>query len=225
MLHKYKRRNKTMKNSYPFELLPLPYPTDSLEPSIDKQTMEIHHGKHVQTYVDNLNKALEPHTQYHSWSLERLLLNLDTLPQELQAPVRNNGGGVFNHNLYFSILTKGGKALSDSPLKKAIDRDCGGLEKLKEALKQAGLTQFGSGWAWLLADKEGKLSVAKTPNQDTKIDATNLTPIINIDVWEHAYYLLRQNRRPEYIDNLFNVVNWEAAEQNYAKHNETDYSK
>ena len=213
-----------MKNSYPFELLALPYPTDSLEPYIDKQTMEIHHGKHVQTYVDNLNKALEKHTNYHNWSLEKLLYNLNSLPEELQAPVRNNGGGVFNHNLYFSILTKGGKPLGDGSLKKAIERDCTNLDNLKEALKQAGLTQFGSGWAWLLADKNGKLTVAKTPNQDTKID-TNLTPILNIDVWEHAYYLLRQNRRPEYIDNFFNVVNWEAVEANYAKHKDTDYSK
>ncbi|MCL1996323.1 MAG: superoxide dismutase [Defluviitaleaceae bacterium] len=212
-----------MKNSYPFELLPLPYPSDSLEPQIDKQTMEIHHGKHVQTYVDNLNKALENHPNYHSWSLEKLLYNLKSLPEELQAPVRNNGGGVFNHNLYFSILTKGGKPLGDGPLKKAIEKDYS-MDELKAALKQAGLTQFGSGWAWLLADKDGKLTVAKTPNQDTKIEE-NLTPVLNIDVWEHAYYLLRQNRRPEYIDNFFNVVNWEAAEANYAKHKETDYSK
>ena len=213
-----------MKNSYPFELLPLPYPYNALEPSIDTQTMEIHHNKHVKTYVDNLNKALENQPDYQSWSLEKLLYNLNSLPEALQTPVRNNGGGVFNHNLYFSIMAKGGKELNDGPLKEAVERDFGSVDKLKEELKQAGLTQFGSGWAWLMADKDGKLSIAKTPNQDTKIE-TNLTPVINMDVWEHAYYLARQNRRPEYIDNFFNVLNWEAAEENYAKHKETDYSK
>ncbi|MCL1934777.1 MAG: superoxide dismutase [Defluviitaleaceae bacterium] len=213
-----------MKNHYPFELLPLPYATDSLEPYIDKVTMEIHHGKHVQTYVDNLNNALKDHKEYHDWSLEKLLYNLDKLPASLQAPVRNNGGGVFNHNLYFKIMTKDGKSLSDGPLKKAIERDFGSLDNLKTELKNGGLTQFGSGWSWLVSDKDGKLSVRKTPNQDTLI-AENLTPVLNLDVWEHAYYLLRQNRRPEYIDNWFNVVNWEEAEKNYSKHKETDYSK
>ena len=213
-----------MKNSYPFELLALPYAHDYLEPYIDKQTMEIHHGKHVQAYVDNLNNALKDHIGYHSWSLEKLLFNLSSLPQALQGPVRNNGGGVFNHNFFFAIMTKDGSPLKDGPLKQAIDRDFSSIENLQSELKQAGLTQFGSGWAWLLSDKEGNLSVAKTPNQDTKID-TNLTPILNLDVWEHAYYLLRQNRRPEYIDNWFKVINWQVAEENYAKRNETDYSK
>ena len=213
-----------MSNTYPFSLLPLPYAHDALEPSIDKATMEIHHGKHVQTYVDNLNNVLKDHTDYHGWSLEKLLFNLSSLPAALQAPVRNNGGGVFNHNFFFSIMSAGGKALADGELKTAIERDFGSLDALQAELKQAGLTQFGSGWAWLLSDKAGKLTVAKTPNQDTKIE-DNLTPIIAIDIWEHAYYLARQNRRPEYIDNFFNVVDWSAAEANYAKRGETDYSK
>ena len=206
-----------MKNSYPFELKPLPYPTDALEPHIDTKTMEIHHGKHVQTYVDNLNKALEKHPTYHNWPLEKLLTNLADLPQEIQTAVRNNGGGVYNHNIYFDIMVKDGKPLSDGPLLAAINRDCGGLDSLKTSLKDAGLTQFGSGWAWLLADKDGKLSILKTPNQDTQIP-TGLTAVINLDVWEHAYYLLRQNRRAEYIDNWFNVVDWSKAEANYANH-------
>ncbi|MCL1925428.1 MAG: superoxide dismutase [Defluviitaleaceae bacterium] len=211
--------------NYPFSLTPLPYAPESLEPSIDKETMNIHHGKHVQTYVDNLNNALKDHADYHSWSLEKLLYNLKSLPEAIQPAIRNNGGGVFNHDLFFSILTKGGSALkAGSPLSAAIEKKFGSLENLQAELKQAGLTQFGSGWAWLVSDKDGNLSVAKTPNQDTLIEQ-NLTPIINLDVWEHAYYLLRQNRRPEYIDNFFNVVNWEAAEANYAKHKETDYSK
>ena len=208
-----------------FSLKPLPYPAADLEPHIDAQTMEIHHGKHVQTYVDNLNKALEGKSEYEGWSLEKLLFNLDKLPQELQGPVRNNGGGVFNHDLFFSIMISGGKPLADDgPLKKAIGEAFGSIDEMKAQLKQAGLTQFGSGWAWLVADGDGKLSIQKTPNQDTLV-AKNLTPVINLDVWEHAYYLKCQNRRAEYIDNWFNVVNWEAAEQNYANHKSTDYSK
>ena len=213
-----------MNNSYPFQLVPLPYPADVLEPYIDTKTMEIHHGKHVQTYVDNLNKALENHPEYQSWSLEKLLYNLKSLPESIQTAVRNNGGGVFNHNLYFSIMAKDGKPPKDGSLLNAINRDFGSIDNLKTELKNGGLTQFGSGWSWLVADKDGKLSVVKTPNQDTKIEE-NLTPVINLDVWEHAYYLLRQNRRPEYIDNWFNVVNWEQAEANYSKFKETDYSK
>jgi len=207
-----------------FTLKPLPYPTDSLEPHIDAKTMEIHHGKHVQTYVDNLNKALEGKDEYKGWSLEKLLFNLDTLPQELQAPVRNNGGGIFNHDLFFSMMTNSGKPLGEGSLKEAIVAAFGSMDELKAQLKQAGLTQFGSGWAWLVSDKSGKLSILKTPNQDTQIPQ-NLTAVVNLDVWEHAYYLKCQNRRAEYIDNWFNVVDWAAAEQNYAKHKETDYSK
>ena len=211
--------------TYPFSLTPLPYAADSLEPYIDTETMNIHHGKHVQTYVDNLNNALKDHPDYHGYSLEKLLYNLNSLPDAIKPAVRNNGGGVFNHDLFFSILTKEGKPLSSgSPLSTAIEKKFGSLDSLKAELKQAGLTQFGSGWAWLVSDKEGNLSVEKTPNQDTLIEK-NLTPVINLDVWEHAYYLLRQNRRPEYIDNFFNVINWEAAEANYAKHTQTDYSK
>ena len=211
--------------TYPFSLTPLPYEPGSLEPSIDTETMNIHHGKHVQTYVDNLNNALKDYPDYHGYSLEKLLYNLGSLPDAIKPAVRNNGGGVFNHDLFFSVLTKGGKALSSgSPLSAAIEKKFGSLDNLKAELKTAGLTQFGSGWAWLVSDSSGALSVEKTPNQDTLIEK-NLTPVLNLDVWEHAYYLLRQNRRPEYIDNFFDVVNWEAAEANYAKHKDTDYSK
>ena len=213
-----------MNNTYPFALVPLPYAYDALEPSIDEATMEIHHNKHVQTYVDNLNSALRDHPEYQSWPLEKLLYNLSSLPPTLQTAVRNNGGGVFNHNLYFSIMSPGGTPLASGELADAINRDFGSLDNLKGQLKQAGLGQFGSGWAWLLSDKDGKLSIAQTANQDTKIES-NLTPVINLDVWEHAYYLLRQNRRPEYVDNWFNVVDWAAAEKNYAKRSVTDYSK
>ncbi|MCL2610064.1 MAG: superoxide dismutase [Defluviitaleaceae bacterium] len=212
-------------NHYPFQLLPLPYPANSLEPYIDTRTMKIHHDKHVQAYVDNLNAALKDYPELHNWSLERLLFNLSRLPRKIQTAVRNNGGGVFNHNLFFSILTKDGKPLeTDSPLSMAIEKTFGSLENLEAELKAAGLAQFGSGWSWLVSDNKGVLSVARTANQDTLIEQ-NLTPIINLDVWEHAYYLLYQNRRPEYIDNLFKVINWEMAEANYAKYSQTDYSK
>ncbi|MCL2610808.1 MAG: superoxide dismutase [Defluviitaleaceae bacterium] len=211
--------------NYPFSLTPLPYKADSLEPYIDTETMNIHHGKHVQAYVDNLNSAIKDYSDYHSWSLEKLLYNLDNLPEAIRAAVRNNGGGVFNHDLFFSIMVKEGKGLqTGSSLSIAIEKKFGSLENLQAELKQAGLTQFGSGWAWLVSDREGNLQVLKTPNQDALI-GQNLIPIINLDVWEHAYYLLRQNRRPEYIDNFFKVVNWEAAEANYAKHTGLDYSK
>lgn len=208
---------------YPFNLKPLPYASDSLEPVIDKETMEIHHGKHLQAYVDNLNAALKDHSDYHSWSIEKLLFNLDSLPAAIQPAVRNNGGGVYNHDFFFGILAKG-KSLKDGALKSAIERDFGSLDELKAQLKQAGLTQFGSGWAWLVSCSKGNLSVAKTPNQDTLV-AENKKPVLAIDVWEHAYYLLRQNRRPEYLDNIWDAVNWDAVEAAYASAQTTDYSK
>ena len=210
--------------NYPFTLQPLPYAHDALEPFIDAKTMEIHHSKHVQTYVDNLNKALESHPDYQTWPLERLLYNLEQLPQEIQAPVRNNGGGVYNHNLYFSIIVPGGRVLPEGTLKTAVERDFGSLDALLAQLKAAGLSVFGSGWAWLVSDNTGRLSIYKSPNQDTQIPA-NLTPVINLDVWEHAYYLKVQNRRAEYIDNWFNVIDWDAARKNYDKFSETDFSK
>ena len=210
--------------NYPFTLQPLPYAYDALEPFIDAKTMEIHHSKHVQTYVDNLNKALENQPDYQTWPLERLLYNLDKLPQEIQAPVRNNGGGVYNHNLYFNIMAPGGRPLAEGTLKAAIDRDFGSLDALLAQLKAAGLSVFGSGWAWLVADNSGRLSIYRSPNQDTQIPA-NLTPVINLDVWEHAYYLKVQNRRAEYIDNWFNVIDWDAAQRNYDKFSETDFSR
>ena len=209
---------------YPFQLLPLPYAYDALEPFIDAKTMEIHHDKHVQAYVDNLNKALENQPDYQNWPLERLLYNLEKLPQAMQAPVRNNGGGVYNHNLYFAIMAPGGKSLGEGTLKAAIMRDFGSLEALLAQMKAGGLSVFGSGWAWLVSDNTGRLSIFKTPNQDTQIPA-NLTPVINLDVWEHAYYLKVQNRRAEYIDNFFNVVDWDAAQRNYDKFGEADFSK
>jgi Fe-Mn family superoxide dismutase len=207
-----------------FTLKPLPYAYDALEPYIDTKTMEIHHGKHVQAYVDNLNKALEAYPDYQDWSLEKLLFNLEKLPETLQTPVRNQGGGVYNHDFFFEIMCQNPKPLADGSLKTAIEKAFGSIDEFLAQFKQAGLTVFGSGWAWLVSDNKGELSIIKTPNQDTQIPA-NLAPVLNLDVWEHAYYLLRQNRRPEYIDNFFNVICWSKAEENYAKHTTTDFSK
>ena len=202
-----------MKNTYPFELLPLPYAHDALEPFIDKSTMEIHHGKHLQAYVDNLNNALKDHSDLHSYTLEKLLTSLDTLPAGIQAAVRNNGGGVFNHQLYFSTMKK--DTTLSGELLAAIEKSFGSVDEFKAQFKAAGLTQFGSGWAWLLADKAGNLTIEKTANQDTLL-ASGKTAIIAVDVWEHAYYLIRQNRRAEYLDNFFSVINWDAASSNFA---------
>lgn len=213
-----------MKNNYAFELTPLPYEYGQLEPYIDTKTMEIHHGRHVQTYVDNLNKALENFPDYHGWSLEKLLYNLDNLPKEIQAPIRNSGGGVYNHNLFFSIMGPNQDTLKEGDLLNAINKSFGSLESFKADLKALALSVFGSGWAWLVADKQGNLSLMKTPNQDTQIP-NNLCPVLNLDVWEHSYYLKYQNKRADYIDNWFNVVNWKKAEENYSKYSTTDFSK
>ena len=198
--------------AYPFKLQPLAYAHDALEPHIDATTMQIHHGKHVQAYTDNLNKALETHATLHGLSVEQLLLDLDKLPADIQTAVRNNAGGVFNHNLFFSVLRKG-TVLKDGALKKALEQKWGSVDKFKEEFKQAGITQFGSGWASLVKKANGDLDIVKTANQDTAL--TNGKVILNLDVWEHSYYLKYQNRRAEYIDNFFEVVNWDAVEALY----------
>lgn len=202
--------------SYPFQLKPLLYEHDVLEPFIDAETMYLHHDKHLRTYVDNLNKALELHPEFHSWTLEQLLMNLKLLPNDIRTMVQNNGGGVYNHNLFFELLKRDTKPSQTEPLFKAIIDVFGGIMQMEVALKKAALSVFGSGWAWLVADADGRLSILTTANQDI-IDLYNFIPIINLDVWEHAYYLKNQNRRAEYIDKFFKVINWEEAERNYAK--------
>jgi Fe-Mn family superoxide dismutase len=197
--------------AYPYQLQPLAYAYDALEPHIDTATMQIHHGKHLQAYVDNLNKVLEPHTQLHKLSIQELLQDLGKLPQDIQAAVRNNGGGVFNHNLYFGILAKG-KILQDGSLKAAIEAKWGTVDKFKQEFKQAGLTQFGSGWASLVKNAQGELEIVKTPNQDVP---TGGQVLLNVDVWEHAYYLNYQNKRADYLDNFWHVVNWDAVQALY----------
>ena len=194
-----------------FTLPVLPYATDALEPHIDKQTMEIHHGKHHQAYVDNLNKAIAG-TDAENLSLEELMANISKDP----AAVRNNGGGHYNHSLFWEVLgANGGEPTGE--LADAINAAFGGLDGLKEKMAAAGTTRFGSGWAWLIV-KDGKLEVSSTPNQDNPLmDVAEVkgTPVLGIDVWEHAYYLKYQNKRPDYLKAIWSVINWKKAGEHY----------
>jgi Fe-Mn family superoxide dismutase len=201
-----------MQMRYPFKTVPLPYSYDALEPYIDTQTMQIHHDKHYQTYVDNLNKALINYPEYHKMTLVSLLGNLSNLPYDIRTQVRNNGGGTFNHLLYFNLLKKDTKPIGK--LSEQIIRQYGTFDNFRNEFKKAGLERFGSGWVWLANDDDGKLFIISTPNQDTVIQMS-LNPILAMDVWEHAYYLKHQNRRTDYIDNWFKVINWNEAENNY----------
>ena len=203
-----------------FSLPDLPYPADNLAPIIDARTMEIHHGKHHNAYVTNLNKAVAS-TDVESRSIEEIISNLSAVPENIRGAVRNNGGGHFNHSLFWPCMTspsKGGSPNSD--LATAINSDLGGLEKLKETFSAAGATRFGSGWAWLGVNAGGKLCVCSTPNQDNPLMKDQVdcpcTPILGLDVWEHAYYLNYQNRRPDYIKAWWDVVNWDQVGRNYA---------
>ena len=200
--------------NYPFELQPLTYDYAALEPHFDTATMELHHSKHLQTYVTNLNNALKNHPELHQWPLEKLIGNLSELPEEIRQVVRNNAGGIYNHNLFFNILKSEVAEPTSGALYDAIIAGFESINVLKFELKNAALSVFGSGWAWLVADNNGKLSIVKTPNQDVP-DLSLYTPVINLDVWEHAYYLKNQNRRAEYIDSFFNVINWQTAAANY----------
>jgi Fe-Mn family superoxide dismutase len=198
-----------------FELPALAYATDALEPHIDKATMEIHHGKHHQAYVTNLNKALEGKPEANS-SIEDIIKNISKYP----AAVRNNGGGHFNHTLFWTVLgpNKGGEPTGD--LAKAINEAFGSFADFKTKIQEAGATRFGSGWAWLSVGADGKLFVSSTPNQDNPlmdIAEQKGTPIFGIDVWEHAYYLKYQNKRPDYLAAIWNVVNWDAVAERYKK--------
>jgi superoxide dismutase, Fe-Mn family len=195
-------------------LPPLPYPFDALEPYIDKMTMEIHHDKHHGGYVNNLNKALESAPNLQSLSVEQLLAKLDSVPENIRTAVRNNGGGHMNHSMFWKIMKKGGGGEPKGALADAIKSSFGSFADFKTKFSQAATTRFGSGWAWLLI-KDGKLAVDSTPNQDNPV-SNGGKPVMGLDVWEHAYYLKYQNRRPEYIENWWNVLNWEEIEKNFA---------
>ena len=187
-------------------LPPLPYPSDALEPHIDKQTMEIHHGKHHQAYVTNLNAALDKHPELHSKSVEDLIRGINSVPEDIRTAVRNNGGGHSNHSMFWQIMGPNGGGAPTGAIADAINSSFGSFDKLKEQLKAAAVGRFGSGWAWVI-DQGGKLVVESTPNQDNPL-RDGKKPVFGIDVWEHAYYLKYQNRRPDYIDAWWNVVNW-----------------
>ena len=196
-----------------FVLDPLPYPSDSLEPNIDKQTMEIHHGKHHNAYVTNLNNAIAG-TEMENKSIEDLLANISQSP----VAVRNNGGGHYNHTMFWNTISGSGGGQPTGELAKAMMTKFGSYDAFKEEFTKAATTRFGSGWAWLVATPDGQLAITSTPNQDNPLMDTAETkgfPIIGLDVWEHAYYLKYQNRRPDYIAAYFNVVDWNMAEQRY----------
>jgi Fe-Mn family superoxide dismutase len=198
-----------------FELPALAYATDALEPHIDKMTMEIHHGKHHQAYVDNLNKALAG-TDSANAKIEDILKSISKFPM----PVRNNGGGHYNHSLYWSIMSPNGGGAPTGDLAKAIDAAFGSFDAFKQKFAEAGTTRFGSGWAWLCLKADGSLCVCSTPNQDNPLmDIAECpgTPLLGMDVWEHAYYLKYQNKRPDYIAAFWNVVNWTAVAERFAK--------
>ena len=188
-----------------YTLPDLPYPFDALEPHIDARTMEIHHDRHHGTYVNNVNAAIEG-TEFDNLSIEELLQSLDRVPEDKRNAVRNNGGGHYNHSLFWESLSGDGGGQPDGDLASAIDEAFGSFADFQAKLKAAGLGQFGSGWAWLIHDGSG-LAVVSTPNQDNPI-SQGKTPLLGVDVWEHAYYLKYQNRRPDYLDAWWNVVNW-----------------
>jgi len=197
----------------PFTLPPLPYANDALEPSIDAKTMEIHHDKHHQAYITNLNKAIEGKPGLEGKSIEDLISNLNSVPEDIRTAVRNNGGGHWNHSMFWEIMGPGKGGEPAGKLADAIKSAFGDFAKMKEQLAAAGAGRFGSGWAWLINDG-GKLSITSTPNQDNPL-MEGKTAILGVDVWEHAYYLKYQNRRPDYIAAWWNVVNWDAVSKRY----------
>ncbi|HZZ28041.1 MAG TPA: superoxide dismutase [Pirellulales bacterium] len=203
-----------------YTLPPLPYATDALEPYIDAKTMEIHHDKHHQAYVNNLNTALKD-SDLGNQPVEQLIANLDKVPEGIRTAVRNNGGGHANHSMFWLLLKKNNGGQPTGQLAEAIQKDLMGWDHFKEAFAKAAAGRFGSGWAWLSVDKSGKLVVESTPNQDSPLmgaaaNASGNKPILGVDVWEHAYYLKYQNRRPEYVDAFWNVIDWDTVAKNYA---------
>jgi Fe-Mn family superoxide dismutase len=199
-----------------FELPPLPYDHSALEPYIDTQTMQIHHGKHHAAYVTNLNNALANHASLQQATIEEILSNINDVPAEIRQAVINNGGGHANHTLFWNILGPNSGGEPTGALAQAISQTFGSFADFKAQIKDAGIKRFGSGWSWLVADKDGKLSIYSTANQDSPL-LQGHTPLLGVDVWEHAYYLKYQNRRPDYIDAWWNTVNWEAVAQRFGR--------
>ncbi|HBJ9808604.1 TPA: superoxide dismutase [Listeria monocytogenes] len=196
-----------------YELPKLPYTYDALEPYFDKETMEIHYTKHHNTYVTKLNEAVAGHPELASKSVEELVANLDSVPEDIRGAVRNHGGGHANHTLFWSILSPNGGGAPTGNLKAAIESEFGTFDEFKEKFNAAAAARFGSGWAWLVVN-DGKLEIVSTANQDSLL-SDGKTPVLGLDVWEHAYYLKFQNRRPEYIDTFWNVINWDEANKRF----------
>jgi Fe-Mn family superoxide dismutase len=199
-----------------FTLPPLPYDYKALEPHIDEQTMRLHHDKHHATYVNNLNAALEQHSDLQSKSIEELLANVDKLPEAIRTPVRNNGGGHANHTMFWEMMAPGGAKEPGGELATAINGAFSGFTAFKEQFAKACTGRFGSGWGWLTSDRTGRLAIESTPNQDTPL-MSGKVPVLGCDVWEHAYYLKYQNRRPDYVTAWWNVVNWTDVARRFEK--------
>ncbi len=199
-----------------FEMIPLPYDYAALEPSIDARTVEIHYTKHHVTYLNNLNAALEKHPELSGRSIEQLLSDINAVPEDIRTVVRNNGGGYYNHNIYWAIMGPNAGGEPGGALAQAIQSAFGSFASFKEQIEKAGLGRFGSGWAWLSRRGDGSLVIHSTANQDSPL-MEGLFPILGVDVWEHAYYLKYQNRRAEYLTNWWNVVNWAAVEKRFAQ--------
>ncbi len=202
-----------MNEHYPFQLKPLPYSYEALEPYIDAQTVMIHHDRHLQTYVNNLNKALESYPEYHAMTLHDLIVRNKELPESIQTAVYNNAGGVYNHNMYFDIMAKDVDS-SSSILKREIEKTFSSFDEFVKQLTAASLGRFGSGYGWLVLDKDKKLKIISTANQDSPL-SLGYCPIMPLDVWEHAYYLKYQNKRNEYVENWFHLINWNAVDKLY----------
>jgi Fe-Mn family superoxide dismutase len=200
--------------AYPFQLPDLGYAHDALEPYIDARTMEIHHGKHHAGYTNKLNAALEGQPELHTRSAIELVADLDAIPGSIRTAVRNNGGGYVNHALFWDVMTPGGASSPEGALAAAIDAAFGSVDDFKAKFEATAAGQFGSGWGWLCADGSGSLTVLSTPNQDSPL-SQGLTPVLGVDVWEHAYYLHYQNRRPDYLSAFWNVVNWDKVAARY----------
>lgn len=198
----------------PYTLPPLPYPANALEPHIDARTMEIHHGKHHQAYITNVNNAIKD-TPFDNMPVEKLIADLSKVPENIRTVVRNNGGGHANHTLFWTVMGPGAGGAPTGDLAAAINAACGSFDQFKEQFAKAGATRFGSGWAWL-SFSGGKLTVESTPNQDSPL-MEGRTPVLGLDVWEHAYYLNYQNRRPDYIAAFWNVVNWNEVARRFSE--------
>ncbi|MCX6054676.1 MAG: superoxide dismutase [Chloroflexi bacterium] len=200
----------------PFELVPLRYSLDALEPIIDAQTVEIHYTKHHATYLKNLNGAVEKHPELFEWGLEKLICSLEQVPEDIRTAVRNNGGGVYNHNFYWSSMAPGQLGTPSGKLSNAIDSSFGSFTNFKAEFEKTALSRFGSGYCWLSLKKDGRLLIHSTANQDSPIQE-GFSPILVVDVWEHAYYLKYQNRRAEYLSNWWSLVNWQEADRQYTE--------